>query len=382
MAKTTLVKSATKILKDKKKSEKKPSPKKKDISAEYTYKQVTDVQPQDDDGSETDSENEKDWEPSEDEIGSEFDSTKSTPKVFDTQGQPVEPESLIPEGIGDSLPAYYDPLKRYIKDISRYALLAPEEELKLALQLRDTGDIESARRLVTANLRLVVKIAMEYRSAYSNVMDLIQEGNVGLMKAVSKFDPSKGAKLSYYASWWIRSYILKYILDNFRLVKIGTTQAQKKLFYQLMKEKDRLEALGLEGAPKLLAERLHVKEKEVVEMSQRLSGAGAEMSLQAPLRAGDESKASFQDMIEDPKALPEQDLELRQLKETLLAHLDKFAKTLKDKELTIFQERLNSDEPKTLQEIADKYGLTRERARQIEARVIEKMREYYQKYLR
>ena len=123
-----------------------------------------------------------------------------------------------------------DPLTLYLKEISRYKLLTPEEEQELTAELLRTGDIDVAKKLVLANLRLVVKIAMEYRSAYKNVMDLIQEGNIGLMKAVSKYDPSKGAKLSYYASWWIKSYILKFILDNFRLVKIGTTQEQKKLF--------------------------------------------------------------------------------------------------------------------------------------------------------
>ena len=124
-----------------------------------------------------------------------------------------------------------DPLKQYMLEVNRYPLLDPEQELELAKRMREKGDVEAAKYLVSANLRLVVKIAYEYRSIYANLLDLIQEGNVGLMKAVSKYDPDKGAKLSYYASWWIRSYILKYILDNFRLVKIGTTQAQKKLFY-------------------------------------------------------------------------------------------------------------------------------------------------------
>ena len=161
----------------------------------------------------------------------------------------------------------------------------PKEEFQLAAKLAKTGDLDAAKRLVSANLRLVVKIAFEYRSMYSNLLDLIQEGNIGLMKAVSKFDPTKGARLGYYASWWIRSYILKYLFDNFRLVKIGTTQAQKKLFYHLMREKERLEAQGLLAGPKLLAEKLNVREKDVVEMEQRLSGRGAEMSLDAPDRS-------------------------------------------------------------------------------------------------
>ena len=157
--------------------------------------------------------------------------------------------------------------------------------------------MNAARRLVQANLRLVVKIAFEYRSMYSNVLDLIQEGNIGLMKAVSKFDPTKGARLGYYSSWWIRSYILKYLLDNFRLVKIGTTQAQKKLFYHLMREKERLEAQGLLAGPKLLAEKLNVREKDVIEMEQRLSGRGAEMSIDTPIDSDSGSSASHRDLL-------------------------------------------------------------------------------------
>ncbi|HRK02568.1 MAG TPA: sigma-70 family RNA polymerase sigma factor, partial [Oligoflexia bacterium] len=157
-----------------------------------------------------------------------------------------------------ALPPHLDPFKHYLRDVSKYPLLSPEDEFALAVKLRDTGDIDAAKRLVQANLRLVVKIAMEYRSAYQNILDLVQEGNVGLMKAVSKYDPSKGARLGYYASWWIRSYILKYILDNFRQVRVGTTAAQKKLFFHLMREKERLEAQGLEAGPKLLAEKLNV----------------------------------------------------------------------------------------------------------------------------
>lgn len=281
------------------------------------------------------------------------------------------------------LPAYRDMLKRYLEEVSRYALLSPEEEYALARKLHETGDLEAARRLVNANLRLVVKIAMEYRSAYQNVMDLIQEGNVGLMKAVSKFDPAKGAKLSYYASWWIRSYILKYILDNFRLVKVGTTQAQKKLFFHLMREKERLEAQGLEAGPKLLADRLHVREQDVVEMEQRLSGRGAEMSLNAPLggEGDDEAKVTHLDMLADSHQSPDEDLAQNELKEILRSRLTEFAKTLKEKELAVFNERLAAENPKTLQEVADKFGLTRERARQIEARVIEKLRDYYKKYI-
>ena len=274
-----------------------------------------------------------------------------------------------------------DPLKRYLEEVKRYALLDPEEEFRLAMRLKDQGDMEAARRLVQANLRLVVKIAFEYNSIYSNILDLIQEGNIGLMKAVSKFDPTKGARLGYYSSWWIRSYILKYLLDNFRLVKIGTTQAQKKLFYHLMREKERLEAQGLLAGPKLLAERLEVREKDVIEMEQRLSSRGSEMSLDSPIDS-ESGKTTYIDYLADHEESTDDRLAQQQLIDLLRHKLSEFQKILNPKELKILQERLLAEEPKTLQEVADQYGLTRERARQIEAKVIEKLRDFLKEDLR
>lgn len=269
-----------------------------------------------------------------------------------------------------------DPLERYIAEIRRHPVLAPEEQLALAQKFRETNDPDLARRLVITNLRLVVKIALEYRNSYQNVLDLIQEGNVGLLKAVANFDPYKGTRLSYYASWWIRSYILKFLLDNFRLVKIGTTQAQKKLFYNLMREKERLEAQGLEVGTKLLADRLHVKESEVAQMDFRLSSHGTEVSLDQPFNhGGSESVTAPRDYLESQQVPADEELALAQLKEVLMNQVDSFVETLGEKERVIFRERLLSETPLTLQEIADKYGFTRERARQIEARVLEKLRE-------
>ena len=142
-----------------------------------------------------------------------------------------------------------DPLAAYMKDVQRYPLLTREEEHDLAVKFVETGDVEAARKLVLSNLRLVVKIAYDYRQAYKNLLDLVQEGNIGLMKAVQKYDPFKGVKLSSYAAWWIRAYILRYILNNYRMVKLGTTQAQRKLFFNLQKEKSRLSAMGIEPTP-------------------------------------------------------------------------------------------------------------------------------------
>lgn len=291
---------------------------------------------------------------------------------------PAEPHAADLE---TDLPAVSpsDPLKRYIEEIRRYPLLSVEEEYALTSRLKESGDLEAAKALVSANLRLVVKIAFEYRSMYTNVLDLIQEGNIGLMKAVSKFDPTKGARLGYYASWWIRSYILKYLLDNFRLVKVGTTQAQKKLFYHLIREKERLEAQGLLAGPKLLAEKLDVREKDVIEMQQRLSSQGAEMSLDTPLSWKENEggrQATHLDALPDEREPVDETLSHEELLGILKDRLPAFEKTLKDKEIRVLRDRLLSESPKTLQEVADEYGLTRERVRQIESQVITKLREF------
>jgi RNA polymerase sigma-32 factor len=274
-----------------------------------------------------------------------------------------------------------DPLTVYLKEISRFKLLTPEEEKDLTLELIRTGDIEVAKKLVLANLRLVVKIALEYRNAYKNIMDLIQEGNIGLMKAVSKFDPTKGAKLSYYASWWIRSYILKFILDNFRLVKIGTTQEQKKLFYNLMKEKQRLMSMGISPDIKLLSENLGVSEKAVIEMDQRLSSGGQEISLDKPLD-DDNARQTLSELIGDGQESLDTHLGNLQNLEILKENLGNFVKQLKPRDQEIFEKRLLSEIPESLQSIADQYGVSRERIRQIEERLIEQLKIYMSEFLR
>jgi RNA polymerase sigma-32 factor len=274
-----------------------------------------------------------------------------------------------------------DPLSLYLKEIARHKLLSPEEEKELTMELLKTGDIDVAKKLVLANLRLVVKIALEYKSAYKNVMDLIQEGNIGLMKAVSKYDPAKGAKLSYYASWWIRSYILKFILDNFRLVKIGTTQEQKKLFYNLMREKQRLLNLGLPTDVKMLSESLGVSEKAVLEMDHRLGSYGQEVSMDRPLD-DDGGSQTLGDMLSDQNEGPEEQLEGLLNLEILREHLGEFIKTLKPRDQEIFEKRLLSEIPESLQSIADQYGVSRERIRQVEERLISQLKIYMSEFLR
>ncbi len=266
-----------------------------------------------------------------------------------------------------------DSLSRYMQEVSKYPMLTDEEEKMLVEKVQKEHDIEAARTLVTSHLRLVVKIAMEYRTAYHNLLDLVQEGNIGLLRAVKNYDPAKGARLSYYASWWIRSYILKYILDNFRLIKIGTTQAQRKLFYNLMKEKEKIEQLGYTPDAKMIAERLDVKESEVNEMDQRLSHS--ELSADAPV--GEESGAHYVDFLKDPSKPVDEKIVDQELKDVLDDKFKIFAKTLNSRELKIFQERLIAEMPKTLQEIADEYSITRERVRQIEERIKEKLKKYF-----
>lgn len=268
-----------------------------------------------------------------------------------------------------------DPLSRYLKQVSHYPILTDEEEKELIQRVQHSRDIDAARKLVTSHLRLVVKIAMEYRTAYHNLLDLIQEGNIGLLRAVKSFDPNKGARLAYYASWWIKSYILKYILDNFRLIKIGTTQAQRKLFFNLMKEKDKIEKMGFTAGNRLLAERLDVTEKEVAEMGQRLSQS--ELSVDTPVGAESDGPLHV-DFLKDPAKGADESLADQELKDVLDKKFAEFMKDLNSREVKIFQERLLSEMPKTLQEIADEYGITRERVRQIEERIKEKLKKFFQ----
>ncbi len=272
----------------------------------------------------------------------------------------------------ENLPAVSNPaLHRYLQEISQYELLSREETEKLATRFQETGDPDAAYRLVSANLRLVVKVAMDFQKYWmQNFMDLIQEGNVGLVQATKKFDPYRGVKFSYYAAYWIRAYILKFIMDNWRLVKIGTTQAQRKLFFGLNKERKLLEAQGFKPEIKLLADRLNVKESEVIEMSQRMDNW--DVSLEAPVRSDSEDQQkNFLPQggpgIEDMVASQE-------IRDRLSETLEGMRNNLNEKEQVILQSRLLSDEPLTLQTIAEQFGISRERVRQIEANLLKKLK--------
>lgn len=273
-----------------------------------------------------------------------------------------------------------DPLDVYLQETKRYPLLTREEEHDLAVRLVEHGDTDAARTLVESNLRLVVKIAYEYRRAHQNLLDMVQEGNVGLMQAVSKYDPYRGVKLSSYAAWWIRAYILKFVLNNHRLVKIGTTQAQRKLFFNLKKERDRLQAMGFTADAAQIAKALDVREKDVVEMQKRLTAPDA--SFDAPLGAGDEDTTRTRhDIMEAGGLRPDEEVEASQFQNVLKEKLAIFADTLEGREETIFRERWLTEEPLTLQQIGDRYSVSRERARQIEKRMLGRLRVYLEKEL-
>jgi RNA polymerase sigma-32 factor len=274
----------------------------------------------------------------------------------------------------DNLPTLSNPaLHRYLQEISQYELLTREETDELAVRFREEGDQDAAYRLVSSNLRLVVKVAMDFQKYWmQNFMDLIQEGNVGLVQATKKFDPYRGVKFSYYAAYWIRAYVLKFIMDNWRLVKIGTTQAQRKLFFSLNKERKLLEGQGFKAEPKLLAERLNVKEREVVEMGQRMDNW--DVSLESPVRSDSEDEQknflpSNGPGIESTVAGKEVKVKLGELLEALKDKLN-------DKEKMILEKRLLTDEPLTLQNIADRFDISRERVRQIEVNLLKKMKKY------
>jgi RNA polymerase sigma-32 factor len=283
------------------------------------------------------------------------------------QARPGEP-ALVPQ----------DPVARYLAEIRQYSLLSREEEHELAARVREHGDPEAAEKLVLGNLRLVVKIAMDYRRVWTNLLDLIQEGNVGLVQAVRRYDPYRGVKFSSYAAYWIRAYLLKYLIDNIRTVRVGTSRAERKLFFRLNRAKRELERAGFRPEPRLLAERLDVEEKDVVDFEARLSQS--DLSLDAPI-SSEPGAASLGDLLHGGGDSVEGEVSREDLRTTLLEHVEKFAANIDDRELRILRDRILAEEPRTLQEIGEEFDLTRERVRQIEARLVRKLRDYLKENL-
>ena len=297
-------------------------------------------------------------------------------EILPAEDEPLdESPALLPDGGAGAEEGglvRYDPLEAYMREIRSYPALSREEEHELALAYHAHKDIQAAYRLVTSNLWLVVKIARDYERAARSILDLIQEGNMGLMEAVKNFDPYRGVRFPSYAVWWIKAYIVRFIIANWRLVKIGTTQAQRKLFFNLKKEKDRLEREGFYPGPRLLAERLNVKQSDVIEMEQRL--ASSDLSVDTPLQA--DSDNTLLSVLPADESTAEELLSKKQLKELLQKGLGEFAETLKPSEAAIFRERMMAEEKSTLKDVADRLSLSAERVRQIENRLRERLKQF------
>jgi len=294
----------------------------------------------------------------------------------DKDHEETPPPALVPAKGSEKSLAVLDPLTAYIQEIRRYEELTEEEEKHLALLLREKGDLEAAYRLTTANLMLVVRIAMTFSRQWQNMMDLIQEGNVGLMKAVKNFDPFRGVRLSAYASWWIKSYILKYILDNWRLVKVGTTNVRRKLLFNLKREKEKLEREGFSPTPKLLAERFGVDEGEIIDVDMSLGQT--DVSMDTPLHPSSESTPAST-MASD--ASTHKSVERDEMRAQLAEHIARFKKDLKPVPLKILEDRVLAESPLSLQEIGDQFNITREAVRQAEARLLKNFKAFIEEHM-
>lgn len=304
--------------------------------------------------------------------------------VFKNQNVEILPatknrEAYLPKSFSKNLPAVpktelitYDALRAYLNKIKQYQKLTPEEEKKLIKAYREDNDISAAYKLISSNLWLVVKIAKSYSNMARNLLDLIQEGNIGLMEAVKNFDPAKGTRLPSYAVLWIKAYIIRYIMANIRLVKIGTTQAQRKLFFNLQKEKDKLEKDGFYPSTKLLAEKLNVKEQDVIEMDKRLYLG--DLSLDAPV--ADDSEEKYSNVIPSKEKTAEEILAQKQFNDLIAESFNQFKQILNEKEKVVFSERMLRPEKATLEELSLVLKISKERVRQIENEVKGKLKKF------
>lgn len=265
-------------------------------------------------------------------------------------------------------------LDAYLKDVSKYPLVSQEEERSLGRRIQGHKDPEAQNRLITANLRLVVKIALSYRKYWqSSILDLIQQGNLGLIRASELFDPDKGVKFSHYSAFWIRSYIYKFLIENWKIVKIGTTQNQRRLFFGLVRERERLMRQGRTPDPQLLAERLNVKKKEVIEMSQRL------FNQDLSIESGANSQPSgYTFVFQEKEPDVENQLVDQEAIEFIKNKVQAFKKTLNTRESEIFEKRIYAEKPRTLRSIGEDYNISRERVRQIQVALTQRIKDMFE----
>lgn len=290
----------------------------------------------------------------------------------------IDDAEIIREDLKSDSLTRYDPLRAYLSEITQYPKLTKEEELELALRYKDQGDVKAAYQLTVSNLWLVVSIARRYQRAARSLLDLIQEGNIGLMDAVKNFDPYRDVRFPSYASWWIKAYIIRYVIANWRLVKIGTTQAQRKLFFNLEKEREKLEQQGFIPTAKLLAANLNVKESEVIEMQQRLGGR--DLSVDAPM-GGEDDHSNLHAILPSGELTAEEAISMHQIKERLSRAMADFADTLNERDRVIFERRLLAEEKVTLNDIATEFSLSKERVRQLESRIKDRLKVFMKENL-
>lgn len=287
----------------------------------------------------------------------------------DAAGHGAAAKALARPSRRSGLPVPFDPLSRYIQEVRRFPELDRDEEQRLARLYRATQDPEAARRLITAHLMLVVKLALMYRRAIRNVMDLIQEGNIGLVEALKRFDPDQGVRFPTYAAWWIKAYMLKYLLDNARLVRVGTTNARRKLLYNLRRERERLEQQGVSVTPRLLAEHFGVPEADVVDVERAMRGG--DVSVDTPLT--DDGSLTLGDTLRTPDASAEEIVSAEEVRSRVAAAIAEFRVGLGEREQAILDGRLVAEDPATLQELGDRFGVTREAMRQAENKLKERL---------
>lgn len=288
-------------------------------------------------------------------------SEKMKPK--EALGMSTRPTKLIENENGREAAERSDPFRMYLGEVAKHSVLTREEERKIAERIYTLQDKEAEHKLVVANLRLVVKIALDYYSYHLNVLDLIQEGNVGLLRAVRKFDPERGTRFSTYASFWIRAYILKYLMDSWSIVKVGTKDSQRKLFYGLNKEKEKLERSGVTPSAEILADHLDVSPEDVEEMERRLHNG--DISLEDQVFGGTEEVIDTLSSDEDV----EETVADRETKEMVRKKLVEFKKVLSEKERFILEYRIMAEEPITLREIGEQFNTSRESVRQLQTKI-------------